>query len=137
MAQYTKDNVQEIPDKTPVEIPLNYEAPESLESMIARMVSVEMSAIAKKGGFETFEESDDFDIDDTDGVPVSTHQMTQLEEEYPRERFGKSGKGKSEEKAVQVEKHTEAAESGNKDKKVDGSTGNVPTSDGGKKVDNK
>lgn len=81
MATYTKDNRLEIPDPTPVEMPLGYEKPESLESMIARMVR-NVSLRAEKHGAETFEESDDFDCDD-DHDPVSQYQLNEMQEEVP------------------------------------------------------
>lgn len=81
MATYTKDNRMEIPDQTPVEMPLGYERPESIESMIARMVR-SVSEQAGREGAETFEEADDFDMDD-DSEIVSPYQMSQMEEELP------------------------------------------------------
>lgn len=79
MAQYDRFH-REIPDKTPVAMPLGYERPEPLESMIARMIRVE-SVKAQKEGKETFEESDDFDCDDDDIKFTSEHQFTDLQEE--------------------------------------------------------
>lgn len=80
MAQYDRFH-REIPDKTPVAMPLGYERPEPLESMIARMIRVE-SLKAKKEGKETFEESDDFSIEDDEEVKfTSDHQFTDLQEE--------------------------------------------------------
>lgn len=78
MAEYTKDNVYEIPNKKPVELPIGYEHPESLEDMISRMVRVH-SNIAQAAGEETLEESDDFDGDD-DNI-LGDHQFTDMEEE--------------------------------------------------------
>lgn len=80
MAQYTEGNHEEIPDPTPVEMPIGYEHPESLESMIARLVHNE-SRRAKSQGQESFEESDDFDMDD-DSEIISEYQMTDMQEEY-------------------------------------------------------
>lgn len=82
MATYTKDKRCEIPDNTPVEIPLGYKAPETLQEMIARMIRVEnMQQMAAKG-METFEEADDFDVDD-DADLVSEYQMLEMQEERP------------------------------------------------------
>lgn len=78
---HTPDYKYEVPDKTPVEMPLGYERPESLESMIARMVRVH-SQIAEKHGAESFEEADDFDTDD-DVELVSPYQLTDMQEETP------------------------------------------------------
>lgn len=81
---HTPDGKFEVPDQTPVEMPLGYERPESLESMIARMVR-NFSAQAQAHGDETFEEADDFDMND-DSELVSPYQLTDMQEEHPYER---------------------------------------------------
>lgn len=80
MAKYTEGNRLEIPDPTPVEMPIGYHHPETLQAMIARMVRFE-SDRAKEHGLETFEESDDFDVDD-DSEIVSPYQMSEMQEEF-------------------------------------------------------
>lgn len=97
MAQYTEDKRLEIPDPTPVEMPLGYERPESLQSMIARMVRT-FSDQAQKEGAESFEEADDFDIDD-DSEIVSPYQMNDMQEERPYESFRTDNKIKRADKA--------------------------------------
>lgn len=82
MADYTKDNRFEIPDPCPVSMPAGYKRPETLEAMIARMMRV--SEALKDTGAETFEEADDFDVDD-DGEINSPYQMSQMQEEYYHE----------------------------------------------------
>lgn len=84
MAKYTEDNRSEIPDPTPVELPVGYEHPESLEAMIARMIRVEAHKSLGEG-VESFEEADDFDVED-DGELVSEYQMNEMQEEYVHER---------------------------------------------------
>jgi len=81
MAKYNEKH-QEIPDQTPVEMPLGYEKPESLEHMIARMIRTTSNLAAKTNHIETFEEADDFDDDDDD--LKSPYQMSDMEEEEPR-----------------------------------------------------
>lgn len=82
MATYNERN-EEVLDTTPVEMPIGYERPESLASMIARMInSTELQRAAQKQGLETFEESDDFDMDD-DGEMVSPYQLTDMQEDKP------------------------------------------------------
>lgn len=76
---------QEVPDPRPVAIPLGYETPESLQSMIARMVDVH-SRLASKQGLESFEEADDFNIDgEDDSGLLSGYQLSQMQEERPSE----------------------------------------------------
>jgi len=82
MAVYTEGNHKEIPNKVPVSLPLGYERPEPLESMIARMVRIHSGA-AEKQGLETFEEADDFDVMSEEGEMVSPYQMTDMQEEHP------------------------------------------------------
>jgi len=79
MAQYTKDN-REILDKTPVEMPLGYEKPESLSDMIARMVRATNEQAKRTGAFETIEEADDFEVDDQE--MQSPYQFNQMQEEF-------------------------------------------------------
>lgn len=78
---HTKDYKYEVPDKTPVEMPLGYEKPEPLEHMIARMVRT-FSMAAEAQGAESFEESDDFDVDD-DSELHSPYQLSDMQEETP------------------------------------------------------
>lgn len=78
MAKYNERN-EEIPDKRPIAVPLGYEVPESLSDMIARMVRTH-SVIAARNGAETFEESDDFDVDDEE--MTSQYELKPMQEEY-------------------------------------------------------
>lgn len=110
MAEYTKGFKEEIPDKKPVALPVGFERPEPLESMIARLIRVE-SVRAGQQGLETFEEADDFDLDDEEGNLVSQYQMTDMQEDYvntkPREQRkaprGDTKTTEKEQKAVVVE----------------------------------
>lgn len=54
----------EVPDPTVVEPPLGYVAQPDLMEMMRRMIRNTISDIAEDTEFETFEEADDFDIDD-------------------------------------------------------------------------
>lgn len=124
MAKYDKQGRCEIPDPTPVELPVGYEHPESLEQMIARMIRFE-SARAEAEGLESFEEADDFDVSD-DVVLVSDHQMTDMQEEYVHERPDRSqrgGKGSVREERSGSEKEEKKEKSSRKTvKKVGGQT---------------
>lgn len=86
MAKYTKDNRVELPDQTPVELPIGYKEPESLEQIIARMINAaDFRKAQEASGVESFEESDDFDVEE-DADFVSEHEMSQMQEEHI-ERF--------------------------------------------------
>lgn len=63
MAQYDERG-REIPDNTPVEIPLGWRRPLTLQEQIQRHIRVEFSQLASSRGFESFEEADDFDVDE-------------------------------------------------------------------------
>lgn len=54
---------QEIPDPKPVEIPVGFKKPDSIQDMIRRLVHNEF-AVQKRGDVESFQEADDFDVDD-------------------------------------------------------------------------
>lgn len=77
---------EQIPDNTPVEIPIGFGHPEPLESMIARLVRAESARVQQTGEAETFEESDDFESDE--GELVSPYQMHNMQEEAPLEAKG-------------------------------------------------
>lgn len=55
---------REIPDPRPVEIPDNYKRPPTLREQIQQAIRQEFSRVAAQHGAETFEEADDFDIED-------------------------------------------------------------------------
>lgn len=59
-----KPGHREIPDPTPMEIPAGFKHPESLAEMVQRLVRRQVSDAAEANGFESFEESEDFEIDD-------------------------------------------------------------------------
>jgi len=66
---------REFIDPTPVEWPVGVSVPESIEQKIARMVRTTVSMHAAQQGAETFDEADDFDVGDDDGLPDSVHEL--------------------------------------------------------------
>lgn len=54
----------EVPDSTPVAIPAGFKRPETMEEIVKRMVRTQISREAAEKGEETFEEADDFEVDD-------------------------------------------------------------------------
>ena len=64
------DRGWEIPDPRPVEVPIGFERPESLEEKIQRMVRTHVSDFAESQGYESFDDADDFDVDEEDYVSV-------------------------------------------------------------------
>lgn len=80
MALYDEFN-REIPDPTPVAVPVGYKAPETLAETIQRMVNNNEYLKAWEGA-ESIEEADDFECDDDDVMMASPHEYTELQEEY-------------------------------------------------------
>lgn len=69
-------------DKTPLEIPLGACRPEPLASIVARMVRQQVEA-KEAAEFESFEESDDFDMPEDDGLlDMSPYEFVEMDEEY-------------------------------------------------------
>lgn len=57
---------REILDPTPMAIPAGFKRPDSIADQVRRLVrSHELARAAEAAGLETFEESEDFDIDET------------------------------------------------------------------------
>lgn len=67
--------------EVPVEIPASMSAPPSLEARLQRFVRYEMSVANRDSGLETFEEFDDFDVQDDAPELVSEHEFTEMVEE--------------------------------------------------------
>lgn len=72
------DRGEELPDDTPVETPLKFRRPPTLQEQIKAMVRGEMSRAAAEEGKETFEEADDFDVEDEDDLPPSNYEFTDM-----------------------------------------------------------
>lgn len=62
----------EMPDPNPVAIPVGFRKPESLNSIVRRLVRSEVSEAAEKHGLESFEEADDFDVEGEDPVDMQS-----------------------------------------------------------------
>jgi len=73
------DKGEQIPDDTPVEIPVGFQKPEDLQDMIRRLVRNEAFARTQQG-VETFQEAEDFDVGDE---PDLTTPYQHMAEERP------------------------------------------------------
>lgn len=67
------DRGEELPDPTPVSLPVGARRPETLEGMIARLVRGRVSELAARDGLETFEEANDFEIE-SDDEPLTVYE---------------------------------------------------------------
>lgn len=65
------DNGHESLSNKPMAIPVGFKRPETLAEQVARLVRHER--LITDAGYETWEEANDFDVDDTD--PMSPHEM--------------------------------------------------------------
>ncbi|AXH73385.1 MAG: hypothetical protein [Microviridae sp.] len=65
----------EVLDKTPVAVPVGWSPPPSLQETIKRLIRHELSAKADSIGYETYDEADDFDVDD-DPELKSPYELT-------------------------------------------------------------
>lgn len=71
---------EELPDDTPLELPLRFKRPPSLQDQIKAMVRSVLSQAAADQGMESFEEADDFDVSDDIDLR-SHHELTPMQEE--------------------------------------------------------
>ena len=82
MANWTEDG-RLIPDNKPVEVPLRFKQRETEAQRIAKAVTAEFSNQADSKGFETFEDAQDFEIeDDFDIFPNSQFEVKEMQEEF-------------------------------------------------------
>lgn len=114
----------EVPDPRPVALPLGYSHPEPLEVRMARMIRQELSQEAARRGAETFEEANDFDVNDPDDVifPDEDDKFTvndpnlrsafEREEPVVRERLTKAQRKAAEEKKKAKAKPAPAGDDG-------------------------
>lgn len=72
---------KEIPDGTRVELGVPRRRPNSLADDLKRFIRDEVSRQAEQQAFETFEEADDFEVDDEPPDPISRYEMSELQEE--------------------------------------------------------
>lgn len=66
---------REIPDSRRPRLPIGFKKPESLAEQVQRLVRTHLSEHAQEQGAESFEDADDFDIDDDDSDPFSPYEM--------------------------------------------------------------
>jgi len=67
-------------DKTPVAVPVR-QAPPTLSEQVRALVAQELSFQAHQQGLETFEEANDFEVDDDDEW-TSPYEFFEMEEDY-------------------------------------------------------
>jgi len=70
----------EVLDSTPIARTVGFERPPSMQELIQRYVRTELSRQAAQAGAETFEEADDFDVDDD----IELKSRYEVDESLPR-----------------------------------------------------
>lgn len=74
---------REVPDPTPVEVPLQYRGRPDEVARIKQLVRTAMSEFAEGNDMETFEEANDFDVeDDSEFQPSSPHEVPDDDPEF-------------------------------------------------------
>lgn len=84
MAKFDKHGNQ-IPDQKEVEIPLRVQRLLQSDDSVRRIVEQVLSQRAAASGFESLEESDDFDVDD-DGDFQSPYEVNEMQQDRSFER---------------------------------------------------
>ncbi|UOF80428.1 hypothetical protein [Microviridae sp.] len=82
-------------DNTPVEIPTRLRLPQSRTDQIRAYIRAELSRQATESDFESFEEADDLEPDDEEGLPFTPYEMADLEPAAPPEPLTKQGEGEA------------------------------------------
>lgn len=77
------ENYKDKADPKPVEIPAELKRPETIEEKIKRIIRTELSAKATMEGEESYEESEDLDMDEDDDTPLTPYEMTVMKPEFP------------------------------------------------------
>ena len=67
----------------PVELPVGHDRPLTLRQELQRYVRYELSREKEAEGFESFEEADDFEPEDSEKDWASQYELTELQEEEP------------------------------------------------------
>ena len=74
--QAAASGAREHPSPIPVAIPVGYDQPDTMAEMVQKYVRQEMSVHAKENAMGTFEEEDDFEIDDDQlDLPLSGYEV--------------------------------------------------------------
>ncbi len=84
----------EYPDPTPLHIPLGARNPPTLQEQVRSMVQVEMSGVMQDSGLESWEEADDFDIEEDEDAEEYISKYYMDEDPMPLETFAEEAKPK-------------------------------------------
>lgn len=113
----------EFPDPTPVEIPAEFQRPESIQEIIARQVHGELSRLARDQGMESFEEAMDFEMEDDDISVQDTPHTMLADEEVASEFADRLRTGASERSEAGQDARGDAGSKGQRHNAGDGQPG--------------
>lgn len=130
------DKGEEIPDPTPVEVPVGIKRDPPLHELIKLYVRTEMSRQAAEEGNETFDEANDFGDEDDLDLPMTPYETRVLVDEdvvshVERKRLDRRSKKDDNVPTVDKDRIKESdnvRQKGNGDSK--GSAGDAPQADG-------
>lgn len=89
------NNGHEIPDPTPLELPVGFKKQETVAQMVQRLVRRDLSEYAERHGHETFAEADDFELEEdpdpftpyeTEFDPMLGRELTPADFKDPEKR---------------------------------------------------
>lgn len=83
------ENGHELPDDTPVAMPLGFTRQPTLIETIRAVIRTEASAAAASSGYGSFEEEDDFDVDDEVDPKTPWEEVFEPENPQPTEEDAK------------------------------------------------
>lgn len=101
-------------DSTPLRIPLGFKRPETLAEQVQRLVRGHLSRVAEEQGFETFEEAEDFDVEDDMDFPETPYELVfdpVLEREISADEFRRNADAYREEYARVTDREMERSRS--------------------------
>lgn len=73
---------REMPDPTPVAMPVGFQRPESLVDLMKRLIRTEVSQTAHDAGTETFEEANDFEVPEDTVEDTATQYEAMADEPF-------------------------------------------------------
>lgn len=76
---------RELPNPVPMELKIGTQKPESLRDQIRRIMRIELSKQAEIQGHETFEEADDFEVEDSFDMNEPNSQYEMMQEEFVKD----------------------------------------------------
>lgn len=79
------ENGHELLNPKPIAIAADLQRPLTMDERIQRAIGQAVSRQAQMQGRETFEEANDFDIDDENPMPISGYEVVDMTPETPRD----------------------------------------------------